>query len=75
MDTAAHEFGTKFLSTPELAELLGVSTRTLEDYRLRGCGPPFVRLSGRAVRYRPRAVARWVREREVASTSDPGGVT
>ena len=58
--------------TLRAAEVLGLSCRTLEEYRLRGRGPRFVRISSRAVRYRPRELARWVAEREVASTSDPG---
>ena len=34
------------------AEVLNLSIRTLQAWRLRGGGPLFVRLSGRAVRYR-----------------------
>ena len=68
-----YDFGRHLLDTPQAAELLGVSTRTLEDWRLRGCGPRFIRASPRMVRYRPSALERWCREREVASTSDPGG--
>jgi hypothetical protein len=35
---------------PRAAEVLGVSVRTLEKWRLTGQGPRFIRL-GRAVRY------------------------
>ena len=65
-------FGRHLLKTRRTAELLDVSERTLEDWRLRGCGPPFIRLSGRAVRYRPSDLARWVEDRLRSSTSDPG---
>ncbi|HJO04738.1 MAG TPA: helix-turn-helix domain-containing protein [Acidobacteriota bacterium] len=76
MDTVTTEhFGQHLLDTRQLAEMLGVSRRTLEDWRLRGCGPRFVRASARMVRYRPSAVALWVAEREVSSTSDPGHAT
>lgn len=36
------------------AHLLGVTPRTLQAWRLRGGGPPFVRISLRCVRYRRR---------------------
>ena len=39
------------LSTKEAARLLKVSHRTLEDWRLTGRGPAFLKW-GRAVRYR-----------------------
>jgi DNA-binding transcriptional MerR regulator len=40
------------LDTPDAADLLGVSPRTLEDWRWRGIGPPFYKLGRRIVRYR-----------------------
>jgi len=40
----------RFLSTKEAARLLTLSHRTLEDWRLRGDGPPFVKLGG-SVKY------------------------
>ena len=71
--TALHDFGRRLLNTKEAAELLGVSKRTLEDWRLRGCGPRYICASRRMVRYPPSALEQWCREREVSSTSDPGG--
>ena len=67
----AENIGTELRSTRQVAEFLGVSPRTLEDWRLRGGGPRFVRMGSRVVRYRPREVARWIADREVASTSAP----
>ena len=58
------------LNTKQVAEALGLSTRTLEDWRLRGAGPRFIRMSPRAVRYSPRRLAEWVAAREQRSTSD-----
>lgn len=40
----------RYLSTEELAELLGRSPRTIEKDRLRGAGPRFIRV-GRLCRY------------------------
>lgn len=50
------------LLTPEqLAERLGeVSGRTLETWRRRKVGPPWVRLANGAVRYRPEDVDAWL---------------
>lgn len=41
------------LTTAQAAAKLGVSNRTLEDWRCRGGGPLFVRLGRRLIRYRP----------------------
>ncbi|MDP3383075.1 MAG: helix-turn-helix domain-containing protein [Phenylobacterium sp.] len=42
----------RLLKTVEAAAFLGVSPRTLEDWRLRGGGPRFRKMR-RAVRYHP----------------------
>ena len=39
------------LDTSAAADFLGISPRTLEDWRLRGGGPVFRKLGGRLVRY------------------------
>jgi hypothetical protein len=43
--------GVRLLSTTEAGRLLGVSPRTLEDWRLRGGGPLFRKIGRRIVRY------------------------
>ena len=58
----------KLLSTTETANLLGLARNTLEHARVKGSGPPFIRL-GRRVRYRSEDVEAWVSERRVGSTS------
>lgn len=45
-----HQCNALALSTKEAAKLLGLSHRTMEDWRLSGQGPPF-RKWGRLVRY------------------------
>ncbi len=62
------------LVTSEAAFLMGLSHRTLEALRLRGGGPPFVKVTSRAVRYRRRDVLEWIEQRIRRSTSDPGPV-
>jgi predicted DNA-binding transcriptional regulator AlpA len=60
------------LTERQAADALGFTPRTLAEWRYRGGGPPFVRVSARAVRYRPDDLDAWARERLRTSTSDPG---
>jgi predicted DNA-binding transcriptional regulator AlpA len=54
------------------AKYLGLSPRTLQNWRVRGGGPLFVRISNRSIRYRPSDIQDWIEERIRRSTSDPG---
>lgn len=57
----------------EVAYLLGQGTRTLDDWRLTGAGPVFLRLGKlRSIRYRRRDLIAWMETRRRRSTSDPG---
>jgi predicted DNA-binding transcriptional regulator AlpA len=58
------------LNQAAVAAILGVKPRTLEDWRLRGTGPDYIRISSRCVRYNPFAVAAWAARREVAPASE-----
>jgi predicted DNA-binding transcriptional regulator AlpA len=58
------------LSTVATAELLGLSVQWLETQRSRGGGPPFVRLSPKAIRYRRGDLITWLAERTHAATSE-----
>lgn len=55
----------------EAASLVALSIRTFEALRLRGGGPPFIKL-GRAVRYRRGDVLAWAAGKLRRSTSDTG---
>jgi predicted DNA-binding transcriptional regulator AlpA len=59
----------ELLSQRQVALRLGVSARTIEGWRARGTGPPFLRLSARAVRYRLSDLERWLAQRRVADKS------
>ncbi len=50
------------------ADLLGLSSRTLQAWRTKGFGPAFVR-AGRAIRYRRRDLIAWMDANTVASQS------
>ena len=54
------------------AELLGFTPRALADWRRRGCGPQYVRVSARAIRYRRRDLIAWAASLLRTSTSDDG---
>ncbi len=60
------------LGESETAQMLSVSTRTLQAWRLKGGGPVFVRC-GRAVRYRRKDLVAWMDANVVASTSQVTG--
>ena len=64
--------GTIYLNTREAAAYLGLSTRTLDRYRVSGDGPVFLRFGGR-VRYLREDLDAWARTRRRKSTSDDGG--
>jgi DNA-binding transcriptional MerR regulator len=51
------------------AELLGLSSRTLQAWRTKGTGPAFVR-AGRAVRYRRRDLIAWMDANTVVSKKE-----
>jgi excisionase family DNA binding protein len=60
------------ITPPEAAQLLNVSERSLENWRHRGAGPAFVRVSGRCIRYRHTDLLDWIDDRLRTSTVDPG---
>jgi len=57
------------LDQDQAAEVLSVRPRTMESWRCRGGGPPFVRI-GRHVRYRLSDLHAWIDERTFRSTAD-----
>jgi len=63
---AMHYF-CEFLDTKRAAEVLGLQKNTLEAWRSRGGGPPFVKL-GRAVRYRQSDLETWIQTRIRSNT-------
>lgn len=50
----------QFLSTRELAQLLGRPPRTLIYWRTHGKGPPFIRAGHRTILYRLADVDAWL---------------
>ena len=60
------------LTEKEAAEALGFTPRFLTERRRLGNGPKYVRISARAVRYRPEDLAEFAAKLVRTSTSDPG---
>ena len=58
-----------YLDTRRAADLLGLSPRTLDRYRVTGEGPEFFRFGNR-IRYLKSDVLDWARVRRLRSTSD-----
>lgn len=54
------------------AKFLGVTKRALRNWRVRGGGPKYVRVSSRCIRYRRRDLLNWVEARVRENTSDMG---
>lgn len=59
----------QLMKTEEAARYLGLSSSLLNKLRLTGGGPVFVRLAGRAIRYRRTDLDEWVAASAMASTS------
>jgi len=72
--TPEYQLATKLLTPHQVSELIGVSEKTLANWRWKGSGPSFVKLSGRsgkgAVRYRLHVLSQWISGSTRTSTSD-----
>ena len=59
-----------YLRTPEAAARLRLASGTLDKMRVRGDGPPYIRLTPRSVVYAVDALDAWARARQFNSTSE-----
>ncbi len=62
----------RLVTEKQAGKLLSVSPRTLRNWRTRGGGPRFVKISGRCIRYRIADIYEWTKGRTKRSTSDLG---
>ncbi len=58
------------LTPKEAAKLLKVSLSWLAKARMRGDGPPFIKVGSRAIRYSEAALIQWMKGRQRLSTSE-----
>jgi Helix-turn-helix domain len=72
VSTQASDHLDRLLDEHGAADFLRYSIRALQNWRLRGGGPRFVKVSGRSIRYRRRDLNDWVEQRLRSSTADVG---
>jgi len=63
------EFSDVLLEPNEAAAFLKVSLSWLAKARMRGDGPPYIRI-GRSIRYTEAALMQWMKSRQRMSTSE-----
>lgn len=59
----------RLLNERDAADFLGYSMRALQNWRVRGGGPVFVKVSSRSIRYRRRDLIAWTESKLAANTS------
>ena len=62
----------RLIDEKEAAKFLGYSVRTLQNWRVRGGGPKFVKSSKRSIRYRRCDLIEWAEDRLQSQTSEKG---
>ena len=58
------------INETKAADFLGYTIRALQNWRVRGGGPKFVKVSARSIRYRRRDLIEWANSLLVTSTSE-----
>ncbi len=71
-DKAEHDpsYHDRLIDEFDAADFLGYSVRALRNWRTRGGGPQYIKVSSRSIRYRRRDLIAWTEARLCASTSD-----
>jgi predicted DNA-binding transcriptional regulator AlpA len=59
----------QLMNETQAADILCYSVRALQNWRHRGGGPRFVKVSARSVRYRHSDLILWIESRTVSNTS------
>jgi predicted DNA-binding transcriptional regulator AlpA len=73
LPTIAHSDLDVALNEHQAATFLGLSTRTLQAWRVRGGGPRFMKI-GRAVRYQRRELLAFQQAHTFSSTTEAGAL-
>lgn len=60
----------RMIDEKEAALYIGYTVRALQNWRLRGGGPKFVKVSARSIRYRRSDLNMWIESKLVSSTSE-----
>ncbi|GER07968.1 hypothetical protein GCM10007972_15730 [Iodidimonas muriae] len=67
---ARRDYLYQLINEYEAADYIRHSVRALRNWRVRGGGPRFVKISGRSIRYRRLDLDQWIESKLVASTSE-----
>ena len=67
--THKHISEDQLLTETDAAKLLSISPRTLRNWRVRGGGPQYVKVSGRCVRYCYGDLNTFINQRRLSNTS------
>lgn len=64
------EYLDRLINERDAADFLGYTVRCLQNWRVRGGGPKFVKVSARSIRYRRRDLYEWIEARLQSNTSE-----
>lgn len=68
-DTEHQDHLTRLINETVAADYLGYSIRALQNWRVRGGGPSFIKVSARSIRYRRCDLMAWAEAKLVPHTS------
>ena len=68
----ATEYWNSLIGEREAASFLGLTDRSMQQFRQGGGGPQYVVISARCIRYRRADIKAWADARLRSSTADPG---
>ncbi len=68
-NTNTEDYLDRLMNENEAAEFLSYSVRALQNWRVRGGGPLYVKVSARSIRYRRRELIAWTEGRLAANSS------
>ncbi len=63
----------RLISERDAADFLGYTMRALQNWRVRGGGPLYVKVSNRSIRYRRRDLQAWIESKLAEHTSAASG--
>jgi predicted DNA-binding transcriptional regulator AlpA len=61
----------RLITERDAADFLGYTMRALQNWRVRGGGPVFVKVSNRSIRYRRRDLVAWIESKLADHTTNP----
>ena len=63
----------QLMTEKEAASILCYSQRALQNWRVRGGGPKYIKVNGNSVRYQMRDLMTWIEDRKRGNTSQKFG--